>query len=332
MVGKLTSMSVLSASRVPAVMGFSPWATANDELAKTVDWFRGATVEDSLDNPEAAEWGNDLEPLILQRAAQRLGVDQFDLILSPPMAFDHPKLPLSCSLDGIVHGARGHVINHNPEAGVYVMNAAGTVDLADGRLILEAKLTASPPEAEPALHRGPLQLQAQMACLGAHFGAVAVLYRGVELRIFVYERDPEMVATIEGLAVDFVARARAIAEGKGDHWYPPSSTADAAKLWPNPDDEAPSVILPPEAGQMINDYLTAKRTIEVGERIVEDVSTGIMEMLGNHVSGIARDADGKVWHVKWPTRTMKPQPEKVTPAKPGGTIRLKTLQIKEARS
>lgn len=101
-------------------------------------------------------------------------------------------------------------------------------------------------------------------------------------------------------------------------------------MFPGNDDE-PAVILPAEAGQILKDYADAKRTIEIAEGIQEQCSVAIMEMMGNHTQASARDADGVTYHVRWPTRTYKPQPEKVTPAKPGYTQRLKTLQIKEVR-
>lgn len=102
-------------------------------------------------------------------------------------------------------------------------------------------------------------------------------------------------------------------------------------MFPGGDDEPP-LLLPAEASEIVRDFLDAKRTIEIAEGIVEQTSTAIMEMLGNHMTGSVRDGDRLTYHVRWPTRTTKPTPEKIVPAKPGGTVRLRTIQVKEVRS
>jgi hypothetical protein len=51
-------------------------------------------------------------------------------------------------------------------------------------------------------------------------------------------------------------------------------------------------------------------------------------MLGDNEEGSLSSTDG-LFVVKWPNRTYKPQPEKTTEAKPGYTIRSKSITIKE---
>lgn len=329
MVGKVTPDTILSASQLPAVMGFSPWSTANDVLARVVAAHRGEAIDTALANSDAAELGNVLEPVILRLCAKRLGVlDRLTLDL--PTARFADGVPIACSLDGWVREPLLLDVEENEALRIKVMNDFGSATLK-GNGVFEAKYSTGHAKDEPELHRGPIQLQAQMLCTGAHWGAVCVFYGASgQVVTYVYERDIEVMATIVQVCDDFQRRLETVLAG-GSGWFPPQSTAEAARMFPG-DEEQPALVLPPEAGQILRDLADAKRTIEIGERVVEECSTAIMEMLGNHMAGSVRDADGVTYHVKWPTRTMKPQPEKIVPAKPGGTIRLKTLQVKEVRS
>lgn len=316
MVGKLTPNTELSCSRLPAVMGYSPWATANDELAITVDAMLG--VERQWNGNETTDWGNTLEPIILETAASRLGLE----LEIPTVPFPAPKgVALNASVDGIVRPT-GEVFTlvTDPARGIYVIGADQVT--IDGPGILESKLTSSPPEAEPAAYRGPIQIQGCMLCTGCSWGAVAVLYRGIELRIFVYPRNEDLIAEIIKTVADFEFRKR------GPEWYPPVNRADAVKVWGRGEDDAPPIPLPDEAGNVVADLLDAKERIERDEAIVEAASTAIMEMMGNHTQAHVTLPDGDAYRIKWPMRRYKAQPEKVTPAKAAYEIRLKSLDIK----
>lgn len=328
MVGKVTPDTILSASQLPAVMGFSPWSTANDVLARVVAAHRGEDVDNTTINAEAALWGNLLEPQILGVTAQRLGL--FDRMeISQPKPYPAPGgIPLACSLDGFVRGPLLLDVATDEALGIFVMTDSDSTTLK-GSGVLEAKSDYGHPTDEPKMHRGPLQLQAQMLCTDAQWGAVCVLYRGQQLRIYIYERDEAVIATLVQVAEDFQRRLETVLAG-GSGWFPPQTTADAARLFPGNEGEI-SCLLPPEAAAIISDYNDAKRTIEIAESIVDQTSTALMEMLGSHTSGSARDDDGRLWHVKWPVKTFKDQPAKTVPAKPGYQARQKTISVKEGR-
>lgn len=316
MVGKLTPNTELSCSRLPAVMGYSPWSTANDELATTVNAMLG--VDRPWNGNETTDWGNTLEPVILAEAAKRLGLK----LEIPTLPFSAPKgVVLNASVDGIVRlKGEAFTVTTDPARGIYVIGADQVV--IDGPGILESKLTSAPPEDEPAAYRGPLQIQGCMLCTGCTWGAVAVLYRGIELRIFVYPRNEELIAEIIKTVADFEFRKH------GPDWYPAVTCADAAKVWGRGEDDAPPVPLPDGAGKVIADLLKAKERIAEDEAIVEANSTVIMEMMGNHTQAHVTLADGDTYRIKWPMRRYKAQPEKVTPAKAAYEIRLKSLDIK----
>jgi len=186
MVGKLTPNDILSCSRLPAVLGFSKFRTANDELKVSIDALHGKEPE--FISNEAMEWGNRLEKDILKESATRLGIESYDLEHDKP--YFHKDIPLACSLDGTATGS-GQEIFTDIEKGIYVMGK-DSIKL-NGTGILEAKLTGQEVEDTPAVYRGVVQLQGQMDIMEASWGALCVLYKGTKLRIFLYEYNEDQV-------------------------------------------------------------------------------------------------------------------------------------------
>lgn len=317
MVGKLTPDTELSCSRLPAVMGLSPWSTPNDELAKTIDAMAGK--RSTWNGNEATRWGDRMERMILEEGASRLGV----MLECPTVPFAAPDgLKLNASVDGIGHpeGEPFEIVT-DAARGIFVIGADRVI--IDGPGILESKLTQNAAEEEPAAYRGPIQLQGCMMCTGFNWGAVCVLYRGIEMRIFVYPRMQSICDQITDAVTQFERRKA------GPDWYPPVNTADAAKVWANAEADAPPVQMGVDAAELIDDILTARQVIKASEATLEAASAALMEMLGNHTEGYVTDSDGHQYRVRWPIRKYKAQPEKVTPAKDAYQIRLKTLDIKD---
>ncbi len=122
MAGKLTDDREMSASRLPGLMGFSKYSTPNDELQFSINAIDGKERPD-IGN-EAMAWGNTLEPVILTQAAQRLGLESFDVNITTP--YTHPDIALQCSLDGVGFG-NGQEITSDPDKGIYVIENAHVV-------------------------------------------------------------------------------------------------------------------------------------------------------------------------------------------------------------
>ena len=317
MVGKLTKDATMSCSRLPALLGLSPWSTPNDELRKSYNALNGVEAP-AWEPGEAADMGNLLEPIILQEVGRRLGID----VMAPSEPFHAFGTPLSGSLDAIGHRPYdARVIETDASKGVYVMAPTGRLPVA-GRCAIECKLTSHAPEDAPAPHRGPIQLQGQMLCAGLSWGAVAVLYRGIELRIFVYERDGAMIAKIIEACHDFERRKH------GPDWYVAQNPADAIRTWQGVDDKAPPVDLSIEAVDLMDEIVAARQIIKSYERVAEEASAALMNMLGNAEMGVATDRDGAKWTVRWPMRHYKASAAKTTPAKEAYSIRLKSLDIR----
>ncbi len=320
MVNKVTPDTMLSASRLPSVMGMSRYQTPNDELEYSIRAMRGEERPD-IGN-ESMDWGNQLEPLILRETAKRLELT--DLDFEHDTAYFHDDLPLCCSLDGSAMG-RGQVMVTDPDAGIYVV---GQDSIAlDGLGVIEAKLTAMEPEDVPPLWRGPIQLQAQMDIMKVKWGAIATLYKGTQLRIFLFAPHQATVDRVAQVATDFQARLdKWKATGEVDY-YPPAE----GERWPDSRGAYPIeevvVDLPPEAEQWAGVVLQAKADIKAAECALADAEAKLKKMMDKAEKGRA----GNVL-ITWSTRSYKAQPAKTVPAKEAYTIRQSTLTIREAKT
>ncbi len=317
MVGKLTPDTIISASKVPALLGMSPYSSPNDILKEVVDIIHNDTRPAFWGGNEATRWGDRLEPVVLGEVAKRLSLT--DVVLDHDIAVFHPTLEMACSLDG--SGVGVGQVKTSVENLIYTMNAP-EIDIT-GPGVLEAKVTSAMPEDMPPPQRGPLQLQAQMMCTGYTWGVVATLYRGIELRLFVYQEDDAIQQRIADAVDDFERRKRDI------DWYPPLTSEDANTAWGNVDDAAPPINLDDlGASMLISDLVQAKADKTDAEDRIEAAEVAIKEIMGNHEA-----AEGTVgntlYNVKWPMRHFKDKPEKLTPAKPAYSTRQKTLTIKE---
>lgn len=319
MVGKVTPDSMLSASRLPAVLGLSKYRTPNDELLVSIDAMNGKQRQDITN--EAMTWGNELESIILRQTAERLQLT--DMKLNHPQPFFHATLPLCCSLDGLADG-RGQILRTDPDAGIFVIGQE-SIEL-DGYGVLEAKLTSAPPEDLPSLARGPIQLQAQMDIMGFKWGALATLYRGTEMRIFLFAPHQNTLDTIKQITLDFQNRLEIYrAENRIDH-FPLANSKDADTLWPHTNAEQDAIELDDAAAEYMRGIITAKKKIESYQDDIDKYETALKELLGDRTIGRAGG-----FEVRWPMRNYQAQPEKVTPAKAAYSKRMSTVQVKELK-
>lgn len=315
MAGKKTPNTMLSASRLPALMGLSKYSTPNDELELSIAAIRGDEAENKQN--ESMAWGDRLEPVILREAAERLQL--VDLVTEHDQAHFHSELPLCCSLDATADG-RGQIITTDPDRGIFVVGQ-DSIRL-DGQGVLEAKLTAVQAEDAPALYRGPIQLQGQMEIMQAKWGAVCVLYRGVELRIFLFEPHAQTVEMIKQVTLDFQRRLDKFKASGEIDFYPPANTEDADRMFPVAAEK--TVQLNSEAEYLAAKIVEAKKRASDAEADRADAEKDLKVLLGDAKAGIA----GK-YEIKWPMRSYQAQPQRVVPAKAAYSIRQSTLSVKE---
>lgn len=315
MAGKLTDDKVMSASRLPGLMGVSKYSSPNDELQFSIHAIDGKERPD-IGN-EHMEWGNRLEPVVLKETCRRLGIEG-DFEITVP--FTHPTLPLQCSLDGIGFG-EGQTIKHDPKAGIYVVGMDEIVLIGEG--VLEAKTTKVSPEDTPHLARGPIQLQGQMMITGKKWGAVCVFYQGAELRIFLFAPHQQTFEAITKAVLEFDDKLKAYKEQAVLNWYPPTSSKDLDRMHPmaTGDQIDLSMDMADQAALIVD----CKNQIKTLEAEIDRAEQAIKAAMGS-----ATKAAGCGFTVSWPMRNYKAQPEKLVPAKEAYSIRQSNLTIKAA--
>jgi predicted phage-related endonuclease len=311
--GKLTPDDMLSGSQVPAVLGKNPYQTRNDLLKRAFDLLSGAEPEKLTH--EAIGWGNKFEVDILNEACARLGLGNPKTTFNKP--FIHDSIPLAVSLDGMIKG-EGQVIKSDPSRNIFVMNADEIV--MDGTGIIEAKLTGQDVDVELPDYRGKYQLQAQMMCTGAKYGFVCVLYRGVQMRIYAYVLDDEMVQEITEAAIDYRRRIIKYQENQETEWYPIESPKDAQNVYDEANDEWIDLH---EMEDKVEAIVQMRQDIKDMEEQVKLYQTQIMSQMADR-----KYAQAGNYQVTWGEISFKPVPEKVIPAKPGRTVRNTNLRIK----
>jgi len=316
MAGKLTDDKAMSASRLPGLMGFSKYSTPNDELQFSINAIDGKERPD-IGN-EAMGWGNTLEPVILIESAKRLGITDFDTQIG--QAYTHKSIPLSCSLDGIGFGL-GQEIFTDPEKGLYVVGQDSII--LNGPGVLEAKLTKMMPEDVPHLARGPIQLQGQMLITGHRWGAVCVLYQGIELRVFLFALHHETQKEIIKSVLAFDHKLKTYRESGAIDWYPPQTSKEMDRMYPQAVAKE-EISLAVQAEQLAEQLLAAKSVVREAEASIDNAEKQIKELRGQAERGRA----GR-FVISWPMRNYKAAAERLVPAKEAYSVRQSTLSIKE---
>lgn len=316
MVGKLTPNDQLSASEMPVLMGVSRFMSVNELLKQKMDVING--IEPPFKSHESMDWGNRLEAIILNEAAVRLGLGNPKTNHDKP--YPHKTLPFACSLDGSVKG-NDKTIMTDMDTGVICANADEIKLEGDG--ILEAKLTAHEVESasDLPLYRGVLQLQMQMDTYGAKWGAVCVLYKGTTLKVFVYQRDEEVIAKMHDAIKDFQRRLDKYKNNDEVEWYDIQDPKEAAIIFDDAEKTETDLSHKADLVKRIVDLRDMMADLEEQEKKLQ---VDIMNDMRDHSYGIAGD-----YRVTWTTINYKATPEKVVPAKPARTVRASKLRIRE---
>ena len=317
MAGKLTDDREMSASRLPGLMGFSKYSTPNDELQYSINAIDGKERPD-IGN-EAMGWGNTLEPVILEQAAKRLGLEEINAEITVP--YKHRTLAFQCSLDGVGFGL-GQEVTTDPEKGIFVVGQDSIV--LDGPGVLEAKLTKTMPEETPHLARGPIQLQGQMLITGHKWGAVCVLYQGIELRVVLFAPHDGTQTAIAQAVTEFQQKLDTYRETGAIDWYPPASSKELDRIFPSAIKD--EVELPPTVANLAKAILENKAAIRAAEASIDEAERLIKEQLGQSERGRAGE-----YVISWPMRNYKAAPERLVPAKEAYSVRQSTLSIKEVQ-
>ena len=322
--GKLTSNTLITGSKAATLAGVNRFESLND-LMNYILFHQG--VEGATEPPqpegEFLQIAHDVEPIIIKRAVDKISKSIGKELVHEDEVREVYKYKdlFEVSLDSIVFHEGGSVIKPSEEMQIIFPKGQSEIVL-EGDGVIEAKNTRIPPRELPEEYMGVWQLQMQMLCHGAKWGAVSVLYQGYSHYVYVYKRDEEMMQKLIDLALEFYERVNNI------DWYPVRTSSDGAKTYANGEDDLPSINLS-ELSETLIELVDAKDTIKtLKSRIEEELEPKIMDKLGNHTRGFLDDEDGERFvDISWPTRNYKAQPEKVVQAKPARKVRQSSLSI-----
>ena len=313
MVGKLSDDTLMSGSRIPVLYSWliareaHPYSTPNDELRRSLQVVDGEYVSDDT-HIEKAYCGNLFEATIAKNVCEVLQLDEPEL--SPPV-FTANDGSWQCSMDALVQVPQPIIVFANETIEI----EGGLSSLAiDGPIPIEVKTTESPFTGETPLWRGPVQLQMQMMAVDAKYGIVATVHRGNHRHYKIYKCDPPMQQAIGDLCLEFRDRVQSRL------LYMPVNIDDCAKTHPGGDTDPVEL---PGLTDDVEKLVSLRQNVQDAQDEIDKLQAKIMQAMQNK-----EVAQCGQYQVKWPMRTYKAQPEKVTPAKEARTIRLRTLQIK----
>lgn len=330
---KLSPDEHLSGSVLPAYMGFSPYQNAYDVLDRARDAIEGKPRPELDSLP--ADVGTVIEPIILRRGLEALGLDP-DLLYhhteeGEEAAKKHDDIQLYYSDDGIIDLPEPITIRADHSKNIEIMNNDGEMRL-DGKVILEAKFTSVPRKHDdPPLYRGPIQLQAGMMCHNADYGILFTCYQGRDIHIHVFGVHQSTQQMILEAVLDFESH---IATGT----YPdPVDTDQMARKYSTPAEEEIDIDLDADLVQAVDTYQQAVATAKHADKEKHDASLALMAALGENKKGKIHTDSGRTIQVAWPWRTTKAKPaqccpecgHELIPAKEESTSRQKTISIKE---
>jgi predicted phage-related endonuclease len=190
-----------------------------------------------------------------------------------------------------------------------------------GTGILEAKLTGQEVENTPAVYRGVIQLQGQMDIMEASWGALCVLYKGTQLRIFLYEYNEDQVNMVRQAAMEFNEKIEKYKRDSEIDWYPLATSAEATRIFDHAEKE---VIEIPEIEIQAEKIITLREAIAEAEEAIDRLQRNIMDQMRD-----AEICNAGRYKISWPMRQYKAQPAKTVPAKEGYVIRQSKLSIRD---
>jgi hypothetical protein len=312
MVGKLTRDDIATSSIVCSLFDEGRFSTKQEALDRCIKAKNGENTRFKQTNRQRT--GDLLEPVLIQEAANRLGLINVDADIIVPWV--HPFLPLEASLDGLAE-ADNLIVEANEEIGIYLPH--GSKYKMHGKVVIECKCSSDYPSPdEPPKYLGVLQLQSSMEILDAEYGVLIVLYQSTDLRIYVYKRNPEFAEQLKEVVVDFDERVRA------ENYYMPVISADAYVAHQKVDDDVNELILDSDMVDIIDQYKAFEKVGKLAYESMDILHAQIMSSMGNYSKARAKN-----YKLTWSMTNFKAKPEKVIPAREAYSLRRRKITIKD---
>lgn len=292
MVGKLTDDTKLSCSQLTPFITTNPYTTKNTVLQNCIDAMDNKYIRKEPEDYSAMYWGNKMEDDILVACLHKLGIEG-DIDIQEKV--QHKTVPLQGSPDGIGFG-NNKTIKEDKENFIYTPE--GPVKLS-GKGIIEAKLTSAKPTDIPDMYRGVVQAQGLMLCTDFDWCAIPTLYGGINLRIYLYNRDIQMQKDIISAAKTFQEKLDTYKKEKVVDWYDCESPFDGSNTY-NEDEGLPPVTIYEEDIDVAKQYLQAVDDIKKAEKKKDNATAYFMSKMGNH-----KYAEGQGYKITWRTNPAK---------------------------
>jgi len=215
--------------------------------------------------------------------------------LVPPPEVDGPRLKWGLRLEQVIAEAAAEQEGWTIQKGRYALcddaRLAASLDfeiLGDTPGVLETKNAdwlahkRAWQNDEPPMHI-LLQLQAQLACTGYSWGAVACLIGGNDLRVYRYEARPKLIAEMK-------ARAAKFWQSIEDGIPPPVDGSDGAShvlrsLYPEVIDDAADMRSNNEWPEAVADFIAAQDTRKQADAAYDLAKNRVAALLGEHKRG-----------------------------------------------
>ena len=315
--GKLTPDNRASASLVAAIAGENPWQTPNEALQFCIDATDGKPRKEIKMN-NRIRWGSKAERAGMEMGLELLGLPINDIAFDWTFdkAFDHPTLPLSCSLDGLYNVGHKHFpVRTDPDKNIYTPNDDTLYLIGQG--VIENKMTGMFPDGNKLPEwRGKMQAATACEILGLAWYMVVVNYNN-DPYVYVYERDPEFAKFLSDLILDFDRRV------KEKDYYDPVNSLDCNLIWPNARDEQVE-LKDDDVLWRIEEILKLRQDIKEKNKKLDEHQTVVKTAMKD--KKYARCGN---YGVIYGSRTYKAVGERIMPAKKAYTIRSKKLSIRE---
>jgi hypothetical protein len=164
-----------------------------------------------------------------------------------------------------------------------------------------------------------------MLVTGHKWGAVCVLYQGIELRVFLFAPHYDTQKEIVKAVMAFEHKLQTYRDSGAIDWYPPETSKELDRIYPmaatKEEVELDGVV---DYAQAIVNNKAAIRAAEAG---IDEAEKKIKEALGQAERGRAGQ-----YLISWPMRNYKAQAERLIPAKEPYSVRQSTLTIKELQT
>ena len=298
----------LGASKIaPLILDQGAFGTVAEDVRQLVLNARKGLKSTTYFNKAAIERGNRLEPVLITWAVDELqamcgpsvlvnGIEPIDADRYEPY-----RLAASCDHKVLIVG--GELTVPNPMGNDFPMK---------GEIPLEIKTDGT--NDGPPKYDYIIQLNVQMMCMGADYGVIAVLSKGLKFTLYPYKRDEELCKLIKDRVTDFWHRV------DNDIPYPEKKESKPETINLDRLNSKKSVL------DCIDNYHKCESEVDKWTEEKNNAKNVLVGVLEAHNAQYAEIGDYKI---NYPVVERKATPEKTVPAKPATQHRRFSIEVRK---